>query len=92
MDILGKALTDFYEGRKNRPTLLIHNHYGDPDFMDPAIYFRKPQAMPKVELFALSLCEKLTEYQLFQIQIHRSRYDSVAMGFAKTKQYMQLLL
>jgi len=57
MDILGKALKDFYEGRKNQPTLLIHNHYGDPDFMDPAIYFRNPQEMPKVELFAMSLCE-----------------------------------
>ena len=57
MDILGKALIDFYEGRKNRPALLIHNHYGDPDFMDPAIYFRKTQEMPKVELFAMSLCE-----------------------------------
>jgi len=56
-DILGRALTDFYSGKKNRPKLWIHNHYGDPDLMDPAVYFRKPEEMPKVELFAMSLCE-----------------------------------
>jgi len=56
-DILGKALTDFFSGKKNRPKLWIHNHYGDPDLMDPAVYFRKPEEMPKVELFAMSLCE-----------------------------------
>ena len=57
MDVLSKALSDFHKGRKNRPKLWIHNHYGDPDLMDPAVYFRKPQEMPKVELFAMSLCE-----------------------------------
>ena len=56
-DILGMALFDFHTGKKKRPQLWIHNHYGDPDLMDPGVYFRDPNQMPKIELFALSLCE-----------------------------------
>jgi len=56
-DILGKALTDYFKKRKNRPRLLIHNKYGDPEVMDPGVYFRKPEEMPQVELFAMSFCK-----------------------------------
>lgn len=55
-DLLGLALIDFFLKKKDRPKLLIHNHYGDPDLMDPGVYFRKPAEMPKVEIFAMSLC------------------------------------
>lgn len=55
-EILDQALSDFFYKRKNRPPLIIHNKYGDPDEMDPGVYFRRAEEMNPAEKMAVSVC------------------------------------
>lgn len=55
MDIYGQALQDFYNGQP-KEKLWLHNHYGEPEEMPIAVFFRGEDEMPEAELLALSLC------------------------------------
>jgi SAM-dependent methyltransferase len=54
-DILGYAMTDYYQGRFTGK-LWVHNKYGPREEMPVQIYFRDMAAMPELEWIALQQC------------------------------------
>lgn len=56
MDVLGKALNDYYSGHRQTP-LLLHNSYGETEEMPAKVFFRSEEDLPELETFALSLCK-----------------------------------
>jgi SAM-dependent methyltransferase len=56
IDVQGKALYDYWNGKEDI-SLLLHNNYGEPEEMPVEVFFRNEQSMPELELFALSLCQ-----------------------------------
>ncbi len=54
-DILGYAMTDYYQGRFTGK-LCVHNKYGPREEMPVQIYFRDMEAMPELEWMALQQC------------------------------------
>ncbi len=59
MDILGQAISDFYNKEKKHP-LWIYDSFGEKTKMDVAIYFRTFNKMPEIEQKALQLCSGKT--------------------------------
>lgn len=59
MDILGKAISEYFYGGKEYK-LWVHDNHGPKVEMVVPIYFRSPQAMPDLELMALDLCKGKT--------------------------------
>jgi len=59
MDILGRAISDYYFEDKQYK-LWVHDHHGPKVEMAVPIYFRSPEAMPDLELTALNLCKGKT--------------------------------
>ncbi len=59
MDILGKAISEYFYGGKEYK-LWVHDNHGPKVEMIVPIYFRSPQAMPDLELMALDLCKGKT--------------------------------
>ena len=55
-DLLGNALTDFWNGDK-QATLLVHTSYGEIEAMPVSVFFRDKQEMPDIELYMLDLCK-----------------------------------
>jgi len=55
-DILGNAIMDYYNYERNHK-LWVHDHHGPKVEMPVSIYFRREEAMPALELKALSLCK-----------------------------------
>jgi len=56
MDILGQALSDFYN-RNPQNQLWINTSYGDPEEMPVDVFFRTEEDMPDLELVALEHCK-----------------------------------
>ncbi|WP_088341593.1 class I SAM-dependent methyltransferase [Robiginitalea sediminis] len=56
MDLLGKALTDYLDGRQDA-TLLSHSSFGDTDAVPAAYFFRGFDQMPVLEQKALRLAK-----------------------------------
>jgi SAM-dependent methyltransferase len=54
-DILGKALLDWHRGKRDE-ILWINNTYGEPEEMPVDYYFRSPDELPELEVFALDHC------------------------------------
>ncbi|MXV17681.1 class I SAM-dependent methyltransferase [Hufsiella ginkgonis] len=54
-DPIGRAIHDFHFTGE-AATLWILNHYGEPEEMDTAIYFRAPPDMPELEWDAIGAC------------------------------------
>lgn len=59
MDVFGKALWDYYEGR-HVSTLWLYNTYGEPEEMPVDIFFRDYEDMPGMEKLALRHCSGKT--------------------------------
>lgn len=59
MDILGRAISDYYFEDKQYK-LWVHDNHGPKVEMMVPIYFRSPEAMPDLELMALDLCKGKT--------------------------------
>lgn len=59
MDILGRAISDYYFEDKQFK-LWVHDNHGPKVEMMVPIYFRSPEAMPDLELMALDLCKGKT--------------------------------
>lgn len=59
MDILGRAISEYYFGNKQYK-LWVHDNHGPRVEMQVPIYFRSPEAMPDLELMALDLCKGKT--------------------------------
>lgn len=59
MDILGRAISEYFYGGKEYK-LWVHDNHGPRVEMIVPIYFRSPQAMPDLELMALDLCKGKT--------------------------------
>jgi SAM-dependent methyltransferase len=55
MDILGKALEDYQNGKTDLD-LLIHSSLGDLETLNPGYFFRPYSEMPKLEQIALEAC------------------------------------
>lgn len=55
MDILGKALADFYV-KGFSEVLTLHNSYDEPEEMPVDVFFRTESEMPELEIEALQLC------------------------------------
>lgn len=55
MDVYGKALKDFFEG-KPMATLWLHTDYGEPEEMPVDVFFRGAEEMPELEHKAMRLC------------------------------------
>lgn len=55
-DILGQAYYDYYF-RQHPGKLWIHNTYGQKEEMHVGTYFRQKDRMPRLELYALELCQ-----------------------------------
>ncbi|WP_207531994.1 class I SAM-dependent methyltransferase [Desertivirga arenae] len=58
MDVLGEALSDFYNQRSGK-LLWINTSYGAPEEMPVEVFFRDQEEMPDLELHALKRCEGL---------------------------------
>jgi SAM-dependent methyltransferase len=56
MDILGRAISDYYFDNKNYK-LWVHDKHGPRVEMIVPIYFRSPDAMPDLESMALDFCK-----------------------------------
>lgn len=59
MDILGRAISEYYFGDKTYK-LWVHDKHGPKVEMVVPIYFRSPESMPDLELMALQLCKGKT--------------------------------
>lgn len=59
MDLLGRAITDFFNGIDHH-RLWVHDHHGPKTEMPVAYYFRTELDMPELELLALDLCQGKT--------------------------------
>src|SRR5690554_555855 len=56
MDILGQAISDFYNQEK-RGTLWVFDAFEQKIQMDTSLYFRSFAQMPEIEQKALKLCQ-----------------------------------
>lgn len=59
MDILGRAISDYFYGNKEYK-LWVHDNHGPRVEMVVPIYFRSPEAMPELEIKALNICKGKT--------------------------------
>lgn len=59
MDIYGKALKDYFQGKKTSK-LWLYNSYGRPEEMPIDVFFRPEADMPELETIALDLCKGKT--------------------------------
>lgn len=59
MDILGRAISEYFYGGKEYK-LWVHDNHGPKVEMIVPIYFRSPEAMPELELMAIDMCRGKT--------------------------------
>lgn len=59
MDILGRAISEYFYGGKEYK-LWVHDNHGPKVEMIVPIYFRSPEAMPDLEMMAIDLCKGKT--------------------------------
>jgi hypothetical protein len=59
MDILGRAISEYFYGDKEYK-LWVHDNHGPKVEMIVPIYFRSPEAMPDLELMAIDMCKGKT--------------------------------
>lgn len=59
MDVLGRAITDYYF-EESRYKLWVHDTHGPKVEMPVKIYFRDAEQMPDLELLALQMCKGKT--------------------------------
>jgi SAM-dependent methyltransferase len=59
MDLLGRAISDFFEGAMHH-RLWVHDHHGPKTEMPVAYYFRTEADMPEMEVLAMDLCSGKT--------------------------------
>lgn len=59
MDILGRAISEYFYGGKDYK-LWVHDNHGPKVEMIVPIYFRSPDAMPDLEVMAIDLCKGKT--------------------------------
>lgn len=54
MDILGKAIKEFYNGESETIEIIINGKRDDP--MSPGVFFRRPDELTEIEIKALNSC------------------------------------
>ena len=55
-DVFGHALNDYLIGNDDTE-LILHNSYGDPEYLPVSIFFREIEDLTQLEMTAINLCQ-----------------------------------
>lgn len=88
MNVFECALSDQFNNDA-ADVLWLHNTYGEPEEMPVEVFFRDPEDMPEMELYALSLCKgKVLDVGAgvgsHARALHQAGLDVTALDISKT--------